>query len=210
MTPEKPQFQASSSLTTAMSTLRCLKMRLPVSRRSRSSTTFRNGSQKALDVVDQFCRQILVHAAGTEVGRVHAAARGALVEHHQLLALLEAPERRRQRADVQRLRGDVEQMRQQASDLGIEHADELGALAALRAPEASPPPGRRRAPGSSARRNRAGRNRGPPADRSCARSASRCRDAGDRYEDRRARRSRRRAPAPGAARRAPPGAAARN
>ena len=56
------------------------------------------------------------------------AARGALVEHHQLLALLEAPERRRQRADVHRLRGDVEEMREQPADLAIEHADELGAL----------------------------------------------------------------------------------
>ena len=32
---------------------------------------------------------------------------GALVENHQLLALLEAPERRRQRADIHRLRRDL-------------------------------------------------------------------------------------------------------
>ena len=162
------------------------------------------------DVVDQLRRQILMHAAGPEIGRVHARARGALVEHHQLFALLEAPQRRRERADVHRLRGDVEQMRQQPADLGIEHADQLRALRHLDARAAFRPPGRRRAPGSSARRNRAGRNTAPPADRSCARSASRCRGAEGRYADRRARRFRRRAPAPGAARRAPPDAAARN
>ena len=55
------------------------------------------------------------------------AARGALVEDHQLLALLEAPERRGQRADIHRLRRDVEEMRKQPADLGIEHADELAA-----------------------------------------------------------------------------------
>jgi NADH-quinone oxidoreductase subunit D len=42
--------------------------------------------------------------------RMHAATRGALVEHHQLLAFLEAPQRRRQRADIQSLGGDVEQV----------------------------------------------------------------------------------------------------
>ena len=80
-----------------------------------------------VDVVDQLGRQILVHAADAEILGVHARARGALVEHHQLLALLEAPERRRQRADVHGLRRDVQEMREMAADLGIEHADELGA-----------------------------------------------------------------------------------
>ena len=65
---------------------------------------------EGVDVVDQFRRQILMHAAGAEIGRMHARARGALVEHHQLLALLEAPQRRRQRADIHRLRGDIEKM----------------------------------------------------------------------------------------------------
>ena len=54
--------------------------------------------------------------------------RGALIEHHQLLALLEAPERRGQRADIHRLGGDIEQMVEQPADLGIEHADILAAL----------------------------------------------------------------------------------
>ena len=68
-----------------------------------------------------------MHAADAEISRVHARARGALVEHHQLLALLEAPQRRGQRADVHRLRGDVEEVRQQPPDLAIEHADQLRA-----------------------------------------------------------------------------------
>ena len=83
------------------------------------------------DVLDQLDGQVLVHAAEAEVLGVHAAARGALVEHHQLLALLEAPQRRGERADVHGLRGDVEQMREQPADLGVEHADQLGALGHL-------------------------------------------------------------------------------
>jgi hypothetical protein len=64
-------------------------------------------------------------AARPHIGRMHARARSALVEHHQLLAFLEAPERRRQGADVHGLRRHVEEVRQDAADLGIEHADEL-------------------------------------------------------------------------------------
>ena len=86
---------------------------------------------EGIDVVDQLRRHVLVHAAGAEIGRVHAAAGDALVEHHQLLALLEAPQRRGERADIHRLRGDVEQMRQQTSDFGIEHANKLRALGHL-------------------------------------------------------------------------------
>ncbi len=83
---------------------------------------------EGVDVGDQLGRQILMHAARADIGGMHAAAARALVEHHQLLALLEAPERRRERADIHGLRGDVEEMREQPADLGIEHADELGAL----------------------------------------------------------------------------------
>ena len=75
------------------------------------------GVAERLDVVDEIRRQVLMHAAGPHVVGVHARAGGALVEHHQLLALLEAPERRRQGADVHRLRGDVEEVRKQAPDL---------------------------------------------------------------------------------------------
>jgi hypothetical protein len=32
-----------------------------------------------------------VHSSDPKIVRVHARARGALVKHHQLLALLEAP-----------------------------------------------------------------------------------------------------------------------
>src|SRR6185437_9943820 len=77
------------------------------------------------DVVDELRRQVLVHAARTEVVGVHARAGSALVEHHQLLALLEAPQRRGERADVHRLRRDVQEMREQTADLGIEDADQL-------------------------------------------------------------------------------------
>ena len=54
-------------------------------------------------------------------------AGGALVKHHQLFALFKAPQRRGQRADVHRLRGDVEQMRQDAADLAVQHPDQLAA-----------------------------------------------------------------------------------
>ena len=43
------------------------------------------------DVVDELRRQILVHAADAEVGRVHAAAGCTLVEHHELFAFLKTP-----------------------------------------------------------------------------------------------------------------------
>ena len=68
-----------------------------------------------------------MHAADAEIRRVHARAGGALVKHHQLFAFLKTPQRRGQRADVHRLRGDVEQMRQDAADLAIQHADQLPA-----------------------------------------------------------------------------------
>ncbi len=76
---------------------------------------------------EQVVRQVLVHAAGAEIGGVKPRAAGSLVEHHQLLALLEAPERRRQRADIHRLRRDVQKMVQDTADLGIEHPDQAGA-----------------------------------------------------------------------------------
>jgi hypothetical protein len=43
------------------------------------------------DVVEELRRQVLVHSSDSKIVRVHARARGALVKHHQLLALLEAP-----------------------------------------------------------------------------------------------------------------------
>ena len=53
-----------------------------------------------------------MHAADPEIVGMHAGAGCALIEDHQLLAFREAPERRRQCADIHGLRGDVEQMRQ--------------------------------------------------------------------------------------------------
>src|SRR5919197_5531386 len=53
------------------------------------------------DVVEKLRRQVLMYSSDPEIVRVHASARSALVKHHQLLALLETPERRRERADVQ-------------------------------------------------------------------------------------------------------------
>src|SRR6516225_5440786 len=88
---------------------------------------FREGVAERLDVVDQLWRQILVHAADTKERCVHARARRALVEHHQLFALFETPQRRCKRTDVHRLRGDVEKMRQETADLAVENADQLAA-----------------------------------------------------------------------------------
>ena len=116
-----------------MSTLRCLKMRLPVSRRIDVVDHLGVGDAEVGDVVDELRRQVGVHAAHAEILGVHAASRGALVEHHQLLAFLKAPQRRGERADVHGLRRHVEEVRQQAADLAVEHADELGAFRHLEA-----------------------------------------------------------------------------
>ena len=75
ITPEKPSACASSWLTTAMSTLRCLKMRFSVSSSSMSSSTCGNCPRPGRDVVDQILRQVLVHAARPEIGRVQPRAR---------------------------------------------------------------------------------------------------------------------------------------
>src|SRR6516162_5594736 len=79
------------------------------------------------DIVDQFWRKVLMYAADSEIGRMHAATRGTLIENHQLLALLEPPQRWGERAHVHGLGGDIEQMRKQPSDFAIEDADELRA-----------------------------------------------------------------------------------
>src|SRR5206468_10252316 len=60
------------------------------------------------DVVEELRRQILVHAANAEIVRMHACTRGALIEGHQLLALLKTPERRGERADIERLCRHIE------------------------------------------------------------------------------------------------------
>ena len=68
-----------------------------------------------------------MHPADPEIVRMHTCARGALVKHHQLLTLLEAPQRWCQRADIHRLRCDVEKVREQAANLAIEYPDKLTA-----------------------------------------------------------------------------------
>ncbi len=90
---------------------------------------------EGVDVVDQARRQVLLHAAGPEIGRMEPRARDALVELHQLLALLEAPEQRRDRADIEGEGGQVEEMIEDARDLGEEHADHLGARRRIDAQE---------------------------------------------------------------------------
>ena len=70
------------------------------------------GLAEMRNVVDELLRQVLMDSAGAKIGGTQARSRGALVEHHQLFALLEAPQRWSQRADIHGLRGDVEQMRQ--------------------------------------------------------------------------------------------------
>src|SRR4029453_17426713 len=69
-----------------------------------------------------------MHASDAKIVRVHASARGTLVKPHQLLALLEAPQRWGKRSDVHRLRRHVEKMREQTPDLAIKDADELPAF----------------------------------------------------------------------------------
>src|SRR5450759_2915673 len=80
------------------------------------------------DIVEKLGRQVLVHTANAEIVGVHASPGSALIECHQLLALLETPERRCEGADVQCLSGDVEKVREQASDFAVEHADKLSAF----------------------------------------------------------------------------------
>ena len=67
-------------------------------------------------------------ATGTEIVRVQARARRTLVKDHQLFALFKAPERRGQRANIHRLRGDIQQVIEDTADLTIEHAHILAAL----------------------------------------------------------------------------------
>src|SRR5580704_9178812 len=68
-----------------------------------------------------------MHAAGPEIIGVHARAGRALVENHKLLAFLEAPQRRRQGANVQSLRRDTEKMRQNPADFAKQNAQQLAA-----------------------------------------------------------------------------------
>ena len=59
-----------------------------------------------------------MHAAGAEIIGVQARAGDALVKLHQPLALLEAPQKRRDRSDIEAEGADAEQMVQDPGDLG--------------------------------------------------------------------------------------------
>ena len=79
------------------------------------------------DVVGQAIGQVLMHAAGAEISRVHARARDPLVKLHQLLALLEPPQQRRHGADVERHGRDAEDVVEQTGELREQDPDILGA-----------------------------------------------------------------------------------
>src|SRR5207253_819502 len=66
----------------------------------------------------QFERHVLVDAAGPKIGRVHARARGTLVEVHAILAQLEQPQVRRHRADVHDVAAEVQHVILDAGQLG--------------------------------------------------------------------------------------------
>ena len=110
-----------------MSTLRSLKMRFSVNSRSMSSIVFGKLVAKRQDVLDETGRQVEMHAARTEIIGVQARARSALVEFHQPLALLEPPQKRGQRADIERKRADAQQVIEDAGDFGKHHANILRA-----------------------------------------------------------------------------------
>src|SRR6185437_3676301 len=75
------------------------------------------------DIVRETGRHVLVDAARPEIGGMEPSAAYALVEFHQLLALLESPQERRERADIEAKGADVEKVVEDAGDLSIKHAD---------------------------------------------------------------------------------------
>ena len=85
------------------------------------------------DLVGQPVRQVARDTAGAEVVTVIPGARDRLVELEQLLALLEAPQARRDRPHIERVSRDVEQMVQHTRDLREQGADPLGARRGLNA-----------------------------------------------------------------------------
>ena len=65
-----------------------------------------------------------MHTTGAEIGGVQAGTTSTLIEHHELFAFFEAPQRRGQSTHVHRLRGHVQQVVQDAPNLGIQHPDQ--------------------------------------------------------------------------------------
>ena len=77
--------------------------------------------------VEQFQRHVLVDSAGPEPGRVHARARGPLVEVHAVFAQLEQPQVRSHRADVHDVAAEVQHVVRDPGQLGEEDPQILGA-----------------------------------------------------------------------------------
>jgi len=75
--------------------------------------------------------QVKRDAPRADVRSVHAGARHALVEFHELFALLEAPQERREGADVHGVREDGHEVVEDARDLAKQGADPLCALGDL-------------------------------------------------------------------------------
>ena len=69
-----------------------------------------------------------MNTAGAEVRRVQARTTCALVKDHQLFALFKTPQRRSQRTHIHRLRRDVQQMRENATNLGIQHPNDRSTI----------------------------------------------------------------------------------
>ena len=125
MGPVKPQSIASAAETTPMSTVRCLKMRFSVSSVLQIVDEARELVGPGADVLLEAGRHVLVHAAGAEIVGVQTGAADALVELHQVLALLEPPEQRRHRTDIQREGREVQQVVEDPRELREQHPDVL-------------------------------------------------------------------------------------
>jgi hypothetical protein len=125
MTPENPQAQSVGERDHANVHVALFENAIVSEQTFDIVTHLQEWVAERLDIIDKLLRQILMHAADPEIGRMHAATRGTFIEHHQLFAFLKAPQRRRERTDVHGLGGDIEQMRKQPSDFAIKDADEL-------------------------------------------------------------------------------------
>mmetsp|Transcript_4758 Transcript_4758/g.11747 ORF Transcript_4758/g.11747 Transcript_4758/m.11747 type:complete len:443 (+) Transcript_4758:85-1413(+) len=83
--------------------------------------------REQVDIFAESQRQVLRHASWSHVRGVHARTADSLVELHHLLALLERPEHGRERADVERVRRESEQVVEAPRDFGEQHANVLRA-----------------------------------------------------------------------------------
>ena len=79
--------------------------------------TLRELGDELVDVVQETDGDVLVDAAGPDVGGVHPGAGSTLVELHHLLAFLEQPEERGDAANVQDVGADTHDVVQDPSQL---------------------------------------------------------------------------------------------